>query len=113
MRGDIVERDELDGIERIQAMLRDFAQARDWEEYHTPRNLAALVASEAGELLALFRWGQDAVGTRLEDVRQEVADVFLGILRFADVANIDLLDAAEEKLCLNAEKYPPGKASRP
>ena len=113
MSGDIVEREELDGIERIQAMLREFAQARDWEKYHTPRNLAALVASEAGELLALFRWGQDAVGTRLEDVRQEVADVFLGILRFADVANIDLLDAAEEKLYLNAEKYPPGKASRP
>ena len=112
MNGETVRDGTPDPISQLQAKLRDFAQARNWEEYHTPRNLAALVASEAGELLALFRWGEDAVGTRLGDVRQETADVFLGILRFADVANIDLLDAAEEKLRLNAEKYPPGKASR-
>lgn len=113
MNGETVRGATPDPIGQLQAKLRDFAQARNWEEYHTPRNLAALVASEAGELLALFRWGQDAVGTRIGDVRQEAADVFLGILRFADVANIDLLGAAEEKLRLNAEKYPPGEASRP
>lgn len=113
MNGETVRDATPDPVGELQARLREFAQARDWEKYHTPRNLAALVASEAGELLALFRWGQDAVGTRLGDVRQEAADVFMGILRFADVANIDLLDAAEEKLRLNAEKYPPGKASRP
>ncbi len=113
MRGDIVHRKESDEIERLQAMLLDFACARDWEKYHTPRNLSALIASEAGELLALFRWGQDALGTRLRDVRHEVADVFLGILRFADVAEIDLVSAAVEKLRLNAEKYPARKESPP
>lgn len=113
MRKDIVERDGSDGIARIQAMLRDFARARDWERYHTPRNLSALIASEAGELLALFRWDQDALEARLRDVRHEVADVFLGILRFADVANIDLVSAAEEKLRLNAKKYPPQSESSP
>ncbi|WP_425153234.1 nucleotide pyrophosphohydrolase [Candidatus Palauibacter sp.] len=113
MRGHIVHREESDEIERLQAMLRDFARARDWEKYHTPRNLSALIASEAGELLALFRWDQDALGTRLRDVRHEVADVFLGILRFADVAAIDLVSAAEEKLRLNAEKYPARKESPP
>ncbi|WP_423925563.1 nucleotide pyrophosphohydrolase [Candidatus Palauibacter sp.] len=113
MRGDIVYREESDGIERLQAMLRDFARARDWEEYHTPRNLSALIASEAGELLALFRWDQDALGTRRSDVRHEVADVFPGILRFADVAEIDLVSAAEEKLRLNAEKYSARKESPP
>lgn len=96
----------MDSIESLQLKLRDFAQERDWEKYHTPRNLAALVASEAGELLSLFRWDEDALGSHLDDVRHEVADVFLGILRFADVAEIDLVGAAEEKLRLNAIKYP-------
>lgn len=102
-----------DPIERLQLELRDFARARDWEKYHTPRNLAALVASEAGELLALFRWDENRVAGRLEDMSHEVADVFLGILRFADVTNIDLVGAAEEKLRLNAIKYPAGRNSGP
>jgi len=93
-------------IEDLQADLRAFARDRGWEKYHTPRNLSALIASEAGELLALFRWGEDAVADRPEDVRHELADVFLGVLRFADVAAIDLVDAAREKLAVNARKYP-------
>jgi NTP pyrophosphatase (non-canonical NTP hydrolase) len=93
-------------IEKLQSDLRDFARARDWEQYHTPRNLAALISSEAGELLALFRWGQDALAETPEAVREELADVFLGVLRFADVAGIDLLEAGEEKLELNSRRYP-------
>ena len=93
-------------ISALQQELRTFAVDRDWERYHTPQNLAALIASEAGELLALFRWGQDAVRERPEDVRHELADVFLGVLRFADVAGVDLAAAAREKLALNAERYP-------
>lgn len=109
MSGDTDKGAGTDPIERLQRELRDFARARDWEKYHTPRNLAALVASEAGELLALFRWDEEGVAGRLEEVRHEVADVFLGILRFADVTNIDLVGAAEEKLRLNAIKYPAEK----
>jgi NTP pyrophosphatase (non-canonical NTP hydrolase) len=93
-------------IEKLQSDLRDFARARDWEQYHTPRNLAALISSEAGELLALFRWGQDALAETPEAVREELADVFLGVLRFADVAGIDLEKAGEEKLELNSRRYP-------
>lgn len=106
---DGVRRGESDQIGRLQVELQDFARARNWEKYHTPRNLSALIASEAGELLALFRWDQDALDTRRRDVRHEVADVFLGVLRFADVAGIDLISAAEEKLRLNARKYPAQK----
>jgi dCTP diphosphatase len=102
-----------DPIARLQQELRAFARERDWEGYHSPRNLAALISSEAGELLALFRWDQDSVAERPEEVRRELADVFLGILRFADVAGIDLLAAADEKLRLNAEKYPPEPNSAP
>lgn len=102
-----------DVIASLQQELRDFAAERDWEKYHTPRNLAALIASEAGELLALFRWGQDAVGERPEEVRRELADVFLGVLRFADVAGVDLAEAAREKIRLNASRYAPGAGLGP
>jgi len=95
-----------DEVAFLQEELRRFAQERDWEQFHTLQNLAALVSTEAGELLALFRWGQDAMQDRPEDVRHELADVFLGVLRFADVAGIDLFGAAVEKLRLNATRYP-------
>jgi dCTP diphosphatase len=100
-------------ISALQQELRTFAAERDWERYHTPQNLAALIASEAGELLALFRWGQDAVQERPEDVRHELADAFLGVLRFADAAGINLAAAAREKLTLNAERYPAHETEGP
>lgn len=90
----------------LQRRLAPFARERDWEKYHTPRNLAALIASEAGELLALFRRDQDALSERRDDVEAELADVLLGVLRFADVAGIDLHAAALRKLEANARKYP-------
>lgn len=102
-----------DAIATLQHELRVFAEERGWERYHTPQNLSALIASEAGELLALFRWGQNAVTDRPSDVRHELADVFLGVLRFADVAGIDVVAAAHEKLSLNAERYPAGMSIGP
>ncbi len=94
-----------DWVADIQHRLRVFAQDRDWQRFHTPRNLSALIASEAGELLALFRWDQDSLVEQPEAVRQELADVLLGVLRFADVAGIDLQSAAVEKLQLNEVNY--------
>ncbi len=102
-----------DTIGSLQAELRKFAEDRDWEQYHTPRNLAALIATEAGELLALFRWGQDAVAERTAEVEQEIADVFLAVVRFADVIGIDLERVAKEKLALNNAKYPLSVRGRP
>ncbi|MGH7469400.1 MAG: hypothetical protein ACRENP_15730 [Longimicrobiales bacterium] len=63
-----------DHIGELQQELRAFARARDWERYHSPRNLAALISSEAGELLALFRWDQDSVREQPDRVRHELAD---------------------------------------
>lgn len=97
-----------DEIAGLQHRLREFAAERNWERYHTPRNLSALIASEAGELLALFRWDEDSLGDRRADVEAELADVFLGVLRFADVAGIDLIAVSREKISANAERYPPG-----
>jgi dCTP diphosphatase len=95
-----------DELHALQHQLADFARDRDWERFHTPRNLAALISTEAGELLALFRWDQDSLGERREDVEKELADVFLGVLRFADVTGIDLVSAARRKLAHNGRAYP-------
>lgn len=97
-----------DWVFELQTELRIFAEERGWERYHVPRNLAALIASEAGELLALFRWDQNALAEKPEEVQGELADVLLGILRFADVTAIDLRNACAKKIALNRERYPPG-----
>jgi dCTP diphosphatase len=102
-----------DWVVNLQQELRRFARERDWEKYHTPRNLAALISSEAGELLALFRWDQDSVAERPAEVREELADVFLAVLRFADIAGIDLTNASAEKLSANELNYPSGVHSPP
>lgn len=103
----------VDWAAELQKRLASFARERDWEQYHTPRNLAALIATEAGELLALFRWDQDALGDDRRAVEAELADVLLGVLRFADVAGIDLHDAALRKLEANRQKYPAQAAAGP
>ncbi len=102
-----------DPIVELQRELRDFARERDWERYHTPQNLAALISSEAGELLAHFRWGEDALALRREEVEEEVADVFLGVLRFADVAGVDLVAASRRKIAQNQRRYPAGEDTPP
>lgn len=91
--------------------LRDFAEARDWDRFHAPKNLAMALTGEAGELAAEFQWLSEAESAaldpeRLARVRQEAADVLLYLLRLADRLNFDLAEAALEKLALNAERYP-------
>ena len=102
-----------DPIVELQRELRAFARERDWEHYHTPQNLAALISSEAGELLAHFRWGEDALALRREEVEEEVADVFLGVLRFADVAGLDLVAASRRKIGQNRRRYPAAQDTSP
>lgn len=102
-----------DPLRDLQRELARFARERNWEQYHTPRNLAASISTEAGELLAMFRWGQDAVALAPDQVREELADVFLGVLRLADVAGVDIIAAAREKIALNALRYPVDRTSGP
>jgi dCTP diphosphatase len=97
----------------LQSRLREFAQARDWEQFHTPKNLAMALAAEAGELLEIFQWLTDeqasAVTGRDEDlqlVRDELADIFIYLVRMADVLRINLENAVETKLIRNEHKYP-------
>jgi NTP pyrophosphatase (non-canonical NTP hydrolase) len=92
---------------------REFARRRDWTQYHTPKNLAMAVAGEAGELASEFRWltiegssKHQLTPTQLRDVRLEMADVFIFLLRLSDVLDVDLASSAREKLAINEERFP-------
>jgi dCTP diphosphatase len=90
---------------------RRFAEARDWQVFHTPKNLAMALSVEAAELVECFQWltpeQSAALGPReRRAVEQEMADVLLYLLRLADVLGVDLPQAAQRKMALNARKYP-------
>ncbi len=87
--------------------LRKFRDDRDWKQFHTPENLAKSVSIEAGELLECFQWEKTY---KLDNVKDELADVFLYCLLMADSLGIDLVDTAKLKLKKNNEKYPVEKA---
>lgn len=94
-----------------QRELRVFAQERDWEQFHTPKNLAMALTAEAGELLEHFQWlsGEQSNALNSEQRRvvgHEMADVFLYLLRMADVLGVDLAQATNDKLAINRTKYP-------
>lgn len=98
-------------IKQIQRVLAEFAEARDWQQFHSPKNLSMALAVEAGELLELFQWLSEEQSLQLDsshkaEVAEELADVLLYLLRLADILEIDLQQAAQTKIRKNAEKYP-------
>ncbi len=98
-------------IETLKEQLREFAIERDWDKFHTPKNLASALSVEASEILEIFQWLSDEQSGSLdqskrESVEHELADVFLYLIRLADKLDIDLIDAADRKLKINASKYP-------
>ena len=104
-----------DSLHRLRDALREFAAERDWDQFHTPRNLATALAVEAAELLEPFQWLDDAVARDLPPdtraaVEQEMADVLLYLVRLADRLGVDLEQAAHAKIALNAVKYPAEKS---
>ena len=98
-------------ITKIQNQLRDFASARDWEQFHTPKNLAMALSVEASELVEIFQWltpeeSNSPGQIQLDSIQSEVADIAMYLIRFCDVLEIDLEGAIEEKLIQNGSKYP-------
>ncbi len=98
-------------LEALTQQLRQFAAERDWDQFHSPKNLATALAVEASELLEHFQWLKDEESAsldakRLREVSLELADVFLYLLRLSDKLGVDLLAVAREKIGLNAAKYP-------
>ncbi|HEY1043538.1 MAG TPA: nucleotide pyrophosphohydrolase [Telluria sp.] len=99
---------------RLRDLVRAFVAERDWDQFHTPKNLSAALSVEAAELLEHFQWLQSGERVELSDaklqqVRHELADVLFYLIRIADRLDVDLDAAMQEKMALNREKYPADK----
>ena len=95
--------------------LRQFAEERDWEQFHSPKNLSMALSVEVSEIVEHFQWltheqSKNLPNDKLEEVETELADTFIYLIRLADKLEIDLLAAAQSKLEVNEQKYPVGKA---
>ena len=102
-------------LDDLRVKLREFSAARDWDQFHSPKNLSMALAAEAGELLEVFQWLTEEQSRAPEAkaraaVEEEIADVLLYLVRLADVLGIDPAAAAQRKLAENARKYPVDKA---
>ena len=101
-------------LEDLRDVLRRFASDRDWDQFHSPKNLAIALNVEAAELLEHFQWRPEGSASFTPDqhakVREEIADVLLYLIRLADKLDVDLLAAASDKIQINAVKYPVEKA---
>lgn len=100
-------------VRRLAAALGEFAQRRDWAQFHSPKNLAMALTGEVGELVEIFQWmteEESRTATTVQATRvrleHELADVLLYLVRMADVLGIDLDRAARDKLAINDAKYP-------
>ena len=100
-----------DGLDALKRKVRQFAADRDWEQFHSPKNLAMALSVEVAELVEHFQWlteeqSRNLDARKLERVRLELADVFIYLLRISDRLDVDLLGAAADKIVLNEKKYP-------
>ncbi|MEM0202971.1 MAG: nucleotide pyrophosphohydrolase [Archaeoglobaceae archaeon] len=98
-------------LEGILNTLRDFRDKRDWLKFHTPKNLATSIVIEACELLELFQWTRsleeekEVLESRRQEIAEEVADIFIYLLFFCDIANLDLERAVKEKMLKNESRF--------
>lgn len=104
-----------DTLRQLGEQLERFAGERDWQQFHSPKNLASALIVEAGELLEHFQWMTEEQSRalppdRLAAVRSEVADVLLYLVQLCNVLGIDPVKAAQDKLVANASRYPVEKA---
>ena len=102
-------------VQRLRDQLRAFAAERDWDQFHSPKNLAMALAGEAGELLENFQWLTEEQSRHpgpevLAAAGEEIADVLLYLIRLADKLGIDPVAAADRKMLANAARYPVDKA---
>jgi len=100
-------------LQKLRDAVLTFAQERDWEQFHTPKNLVMALAAESGELLEHFLWIDSEQSRKvtqnpqkLKAIREELADIVIYALEFANITQTDLTSAIEEKMQQNAEKYP-------
>lgn len=98
----------MDSLKELSIMIKKFNEAREWDQFHSPANLAKSISIEANELLECFQW--DDENYCIDDVKEELADVFNYCIQMADKLNVDLKEIVVEKLKKTEEKYPIEKA---
>ena len=103
-----------DDFQELKERLQEFAEQRDWDQFHSPKNLSMALIAEAAELIEHFQWLKEEEsaliqGDKLDAVRMELADIQIYLIRIADKLNVDLLDAVEKKIAINEAKYPVDK----
>lgn len=103
-----------DRLEKLGHRLLTFARERDWEQFHSPKNLAMALAGECGELLEHFQWLSEEQSASLApekklEVALEMADILIYLIRLSQRLDLDLLDAVEEKISINERRYPADK----
>ena len=103
-----------DSLEGLNQRLLTFARERDWEQFHSPKNLAMALAGECGELLEHFQWLSEEQSASLtpgkqQEVGQEMADILIYLIRLSERLDLDLIDAVETKISVNEHRYPTHK----
>lgn len=98
-------------LKELKAKMAAFVKERDWEQFHSPKNLSMSISIEAAELMEKFQWcdnqaAKDVLITDFQEVKHEIADIFCYLLSFCNLYDIDISDAITEKIKLNALKYP-------
>lgn len=101
----------MSDFDQLRTRIRQFAEERDWQQYHSPKNLAMALIVEAAELVEHFQWLSEAQSQalpqdKLFQVGEELADIQIYLIRLADQLNVDLPDAVDKKIAANAKKYP-------
>jgi len=104
----------LEEFESLKLRLRDFAKERDWDQFHSPKNLSMALIAEVGELIEHFQWlteeqSKELNSKKLNEVSEELADIQIYLIRLADKLGVDLIEAANKKIDSNDKKYPAGK----
>ena len=111
----------VDSLDQLSKQLEDFAVKRDWLSFHTPKNLSMALIAEAAELIEHFQWisqkqSQELADEKLAEVRLELADILIYLIRISDQLGVDLIAAANDKIAINEKRYPvekvKGKALR-
>ncbi len=100
-----------ESLERLRQRLHQFATERDWEQFHTPKNLAMALIAECAELVEHFQWltpeqSLHLPAAKLQEVKLELADILIFLIRSADRLNVDLIGAVYEKIEINERRYP-------
>lgn len=103
-----------DSLEHLKEKLRRFAAERDWDQFHSPKNLSMALIAEVAELVEHFQWlteeqSQNLSPEKIAEIELELADIQVYLVRLADKLHVDLMAAVEKKLDLNAKKYPADK----